>query len=80
MRIRKPTMRLTEIGPLYAALRLPVEARTRCGMKTTCDRCGRSIADETFIGGANMKFHEGCLDEQAAELLAKHDAKDAAKR
>jgi len=75
VKVRKPTTHLVDIGPLDAALRLPTAARIRTGQKTTCNRCGKAITDETFIGGfrtgkRTYLFHERCLDEQAAGLLS----------
>ena len=81
MKIRKPTTKLTEIGPLDGVLWLPTAERIRLGMKTTCRRCGRAITDDHFVGGykaghVNMLFHRRCLDEQAEALLVARIASD----
>ena len=62
-----PTRKLKDIGKLDNTLKLPMEGRIRCGMKTICDRCRKPITDEYFVGGfkegmPNMKFHEKCVD------------------
>lgn len=71
MKIRKPTTRLTDIGPLDFTKPLPIAGRIRAGMKTNCDRCGKPITDEFFIAGfkaglPNMKFHQACIESEAA--------------
>jgi hypothetical protein len=63
-----PTTKLKDIGELDNTIRLPTASRIKLGMKTICDRCGKPIIDEFFIGGfkkgyPNMKFHENCVDK-----------------
>lgn len=67
MKIRVPTTRLKDIGPLDTVVRLPTASRKRHGMKTICKRCGRPIEDDNFIGGfkagqPNVMLHESCWD------------------
>lgn len=72
MKIRKPTTRLVDIGPLDFTKPLPTAGRIRAGMKTICDRCGKPITDELFIVGfkagmPNMKFHADCVEGKAGK-------------
>ena len=74
MKIIKPTTHLVDIGNLDTVLRLPMIGRVRNGMKIVCDRCGKSITDDFFIGGfkkgfPNMKFHENCVDTTGARII-----------
>jgi hypothetical protein len=50
------------------ALRLPMAARLRVGMRTVCDACRQPITDDYFYGGfaaghRNMLLHEHCTPE-----------------
>lgn len=67
MKITIPTTKVKDIGPLDQAMRLPNAGRKRIGRKTTCNRCGKAITEDYFIGGfkkglPNMMFHESCWD------------------
>lgn len=69
MRVRKQVTQMVEIGPVTAAIRLPMKSRISHGMKTICDACGQSITDEYFAGvfvtgEANKKLHLACCEEQ----------------
>jgi hypothetical protein len=68
MKVIKPTTHLVDIGPLDHTMRLPMDKRIQLGMKTICDRCGKSITDEYFVvgfkqGHRNMMFHEACIEK-----------------
>ena len=68
MKVLKKVTRLVDIGRLDATMTLPTEPRTRFGLKTVCDRCGKPITDEYFIAGfksgeKNMLFHEACVEK-----------------
>ena len=69
MKVRKPTMHLVDIGHLDNTLRLPMARRISSGMKTICDRCGKSITEDYFVAGfkeghRNMMFHESCAKDE----------------
>jgi hypothetical protein len=74
MLVLKPTTHLVDIGKPDHILRLPTSARKKRGMKTRCQACGREVEDDTFAavfkkGEKNMIFHEGCLDDEAKNML-----------
>ena len=68
MRVRMPSVRMQDVGPLNAVHALPTGSRIRHGMKTTCASCGKQITEEMFYAGfaqgqPNRMFHFDCLDE-----------------
>jgi len=75
MKIRKPTTHMVDIGPLDAAIRLPMASRIAAGMRTICDACGQHITDATFVAGfkaghPNLKLHESCAAESGCEVTS----------
>lgn len=68
MEIREKSFVMRNIGKLDGYLILPTARRIAFGMKTICEKCGKSVTDEKFLGGFkkgmhNMIFHVSCVPE-----------------
>lgn len=78
MKILKPGIVTVDIGPLDAAIKLPMASRRSRGMRTLCDACGRTITDEFFVGAfksghANLKLHLGCVPAETRIQIRQED-------
>jgi hypothetical protein len=81
MKIYKRVLRKVDVGPLRFVTIIGPEgtaARLRRGMKTVCRACNKALvegdslcAGGTANGDGVLILHEGCLDDQAREVIAK---------